>query len=375
VKLLLFLLTAISAHAESYYVNLNGSDTGNGSQATPWQTIAKVNSFSFAPGDFIYFQGGQTFNGNLSVSAAGTQSQPVTISTYGSGRAVISASFGNGISLNGCSYVLLKNINVLGPGWNLGNIWDDSRGVELYGGSSHCTISGLLVEGFHTAGIHLDQSTHDNWVYKSTAKYNARLGIWTQGINQLIDASIASYNYGDLTVTTNWSGSGIVADHASNTAIQYCEAYGNGSQQPYTGNGPVGIWCWYSDHITIENCISHDNKRGHASSDGGGFDLDGGSNYCVIKNCMSYNNAGPGYMIYDFSWMGITSDNNQIYGNVTQNDAISIFIGSVGPVLASDMIDNNIIVRTDGKAVKDYTGTYGGVTFTGNQSFQAGSLY
>ena len=51
---------------DQYYVSPAGSDSNNGTSATsPWQTIAKVNSFAFPQGSTVSFQGGQTFTGCL----------------------------------------------------------------------------------------------------------------------------------------------------------------------------------------------------------------------------------------------------------------------------------------------------------------------
>ena len=50
-----------------YYVDPDGSDANDGlSPQTAWQTIGRVNGFSFAGGDSVLFEGGSTFAGNLS---------------------------------------------------------------------------------------------------------------------------------------------------------------------------------------------------------------------------------------------------------------------------------------------------------------------
>ena len=64
-----------------YYVNTSGSDTNPGTQALPWQTINKVNSATFLPGDRIFFAGGQIFTGPLvfTSSSAGTATNPIVV--------------------------------------------------------------------------------------------------------------------------------------------------------------------------------------------------------------------------------------------------------------------------------------------------------
>lgn len=52
--------------ATTYYVANNGSDMNNGlAPATAWQTIAKVNSVSFADNDTVLFKRGHTFRGGV----------------------------------------------------------------------------------------------------------------------------------------------------------------------------------------------------------------------------------------------------------------------------------------------------------------------
>ena len=79
----LFICNAI--HAKSYYISAAGSDVNSGtSPASPWQTISKVNSFTFALNDSILFKRGNIFYGgivvrgaNLNFGAYGTGAKPI----------------------------------------------------------------------------------------------------------------------------------------------------------------------------------------------------------------------------------------------------------------------------------------------------------
>src|SRR5574340_53159 len=86
----LLLASALPASATDYYVSPSGKDTNPGtSSATAWRTIAKLNGVSFAAGDRILFEGGQTFTGTLAFDRgdAGTEAGPITVTSYGTGRA------------------------------------------------------------------------------------------------------------------------------------------------------------------------------------------------------------------------------------------------------------------------------------------------
>nr|MBA2480366.1 hypothetical protein [Planctomycetota bacterium] len=95
------LLVAVAGAAD-FYVSASGSDSNAGTSAgTAWKTIAPVNARVFSSGDRIRFQGGQTFSGRLYFDAAdaGTATNPITITSFGTGRATIDG--GNGMAFYG----------------------------------------------------------------------------------------------------------------------------------------------------------------------------------------------------------------------------------------------------------------------------------
>jgi parallel beta-helix repeat protein len=72
--------------AATYYVDPAGSDSNNGlTSSTPWKTISKVNNTLFSAGDSILLKSGAVWREQLLVYSSGAASNPVTISSYGSG--------------------------------------------------------------------------------------------------------------------------------------------------------------------------------------------------------------------------------------------------------------------------------------------------
>ncbi|MBF0595393.1 MAG: right-handed parallel beta-helix repeat-containing protein [Candidatus Omnitrophica bacterium] len=71
----------------SYYVDaLAGNDANSGmSAASPWKTLARVNRFSFQPGDHILLKKGCVWRESLTVSSSGIADFPVVVDAYGSG--------------------------------------------------------------------------------------------------------------------------------------------------------------------------------------------------------------------------------------------------------------------------------------------------
>ncbi|MFZ5448465.1 MAG: right-handed parallel beta-helix repeat-containing protein [Thermodesulfobacteriota bacterium] len=75
-----------AAGGTNYYVSPQGSDSNNGfSLESPWQSIAKVNSFHFQPGDSILFECGGMWRETLKPIYSGTSGHPITYGSYGSG--------------------------------------------------------------------------------------------------------------------------------------------------------------------------------------------------------------------------------------------------------------------------------------------------
>jgi parallel beta-helix repeat protein len=92
--LLCILLICIKANATSYYFSTSGSDANTGTtSASPFKTIAKLNTLVLNPGDSILFKCGDTLRGQVNIIYSGTASLPIIITFYGSGaKPVISGA-------------------------------------------------------------------------------------------------------------------------------------------------------------------------------------------------------------------------------------------------------------------------------------------
>ena len=103
----------------TYYVSATGSDTNPGrSPSLAWRSIGKVNSRAFSPGDKILFQAGAVFSGDLVFDSAdgGTAAGPITVRSYGTGRATISAGNGTAIMLYNTAAFEIRKLVMMGFG-------------------------------------------------------------------------------------------------------------------------------------------------------------------------------------------------------------------------------------------------------------------
>jgi hypothetical protein len=127
---------------------------------------------------------------------------------------------------------------------------------------------------------------------------------------------------------------------------------------PRIGNGPVGIWAWDSDSVTIEHCLSYRNKTSKGGEDGGGFDFDGGITNSVIQYCLSYENEGGGIGLFQYDKAG-PWENNTIRYNISINDGsvsaakAGIYIWSTNKIykLKNCKIYNNTIYNNKNAAI------------------------
>jgi hypothetical protein len=315
--------------ASCYYISTSGSDSNAGTKLSPWKTIGKINKTNFHPGDSILLEGGSHFAGTLIFDSldSGMEGKIVTIGSYGEGRAFIDCGNSEGIIVRNCSYFIIRDLVVTGSGRKSGNLTD---GVSVLN-SGNFTIDSLELSGFQHSGL-LVHKCSDVRIINVYSHNNGFAGIHVTGTtmndqakydnsNVYIGYCIAENNPGDPTVTGNHSGNGILASSVRGGKIEYSEAFNNGWDMPWTGNGPVGIWIWDCTNFTIQYCISYDNKTRAGAGDGGGFDLDGGVSNSIIQYCLSYNNQGAGYGLFEFGaakpW-----ENNTIRYNISINDAI-----------------------------------------------------
>jgi len=114
------------------------------------------------------------------------------------------------------------------------------------------------------------------------------------------------------------TGNGLFLKDVDGGVIEHCLAYNNGSLNRAT-NGPVGIWAIYSNNVVIQFNESFGNRT--QGGDGNGFDLDGGTTNSIMQYNYSHDNAGPGYLVYQFNDVyRATSSGNIVRYNISEND-------------------------------------------------------
>lgn len=341
---ILFLILPVNTFAATYYVKPNGNDNLDGrSDATAWKTIGKVNSYSFATGDDVYFKCGGTWTlssgSQLFIDWGGTSGNYATIGAYyvdgtevhgvsgnkpifDGGQTVAPATPWDGIvETNNQSYVAVENLRVIN--------------------SAGCGIFFYRCNNVSTTNCEVD------WVYLSALRY--------------LECNTTLSEYNDLTrwgmrylSENNWSG-GLNNKETMYGTVRYNvvhEGYGEGinfGSQTTVGGGhkaeynvvydarASGIYFWNVGDPDAHNVCRYNLVYGTGSSTYYRTTYDG-KYYC-----------SPGIYVCDEKTWGHHEDGYiECYGNlVAGNVSAGIYLGFSplsGGVCTDSVFYNNTIV-------------------------------
>lgn len=148
---LLMLMIGCSSPVSTFYVDSQlGNDSNQGTLKKPFKSVEKVNTLRLQAGNSVFFAGGQTFKGTLSLSGlTGTKAQPIIIGSYRNGRAILNGENGYAIRADNCSWLRLKNLVVTGNGRLAGNV---GSGIE-FRRNQYCMIDSIETSGFFWSGV------------------------------------------------------------------------------------------------------------------------------------------------------------------------------------------------------------------------------
>ncbi len=334
----------------TYYVSPLGSDSNPGTSPNQaWQTINQVNNNTYHPGDSVLFQGGQTFSGGIVLTPAdsGNSANPVTIGSYGNGRATIAspAPKVNGLyGQSGVQGIVIRDLIFQGySGTQKGAV-----GLEMLGSTSIANRSDYLriidvdVTQFGSYGIEVVTgnvgpqnvpTAQGGWNDVQIVSCNTYVN-WDTGIEVAGFPTAGSYSHTNLYIGHDFSydnrgtiyakqstGNGIQIGDVDGATIERCTAYGNGKHHySASGGGPEGIWAYQSNNVTIQYCESYDNHT-IGQFDGGGFDLDVGTTNSVVQYCYSHDNDGAGFLLGQAYGSPRVWSNNTVRYCISQNDA------------------------------------------------------
>lgn len=213
-----------------------------------------------------------SFNG----SDIGSSSKPIVIGSYGTGKATISSGNSYGVSIYNAAGFKIQDLVFKGSGRTI----NTPDGVQIYIDKATTVLSYLRIEnvevyGYLNAGISVRSwnkasGFNDVSIKNSSSHDNGRAGISFYAETTFVHTNIyVGYNKvynnsGIAEETTGSTGSGIVVGNADGAIIEDCSSYNNGWLHSNTYGGPVGIWAYASNNVTIQKNESHHNKTGNS---------------------------------------------------------------------------------------------------------------
>jgi hypothetical protein len=304
---------ASAAGGTTYYVDCSASANGSGTQSSPWNSTASVNTPTFQAGDRILFARGTTCSGSLAPHGSGASGAPITVDAYGSGALPVIAA-GSGATaafeLSDQSHWAVQNLTITGGVsygvYVTGNTADaaltdvtltnldvshatgtttvrgDSGEVYVYPRGSKETISDVVVNGV---------SAHDS---------NVGEGIFVSGAFGAFPPGTVVPSPGNTPVGQNFTvenssganvaGDGILMTMVQNGTIENSVAHGSGACAS-CGSTPSGLWEWYCQTCTLQYNESYANHT-WGSTDGGAFDIDNYNSNNTLQYNYGHNNDG-----------------------------------------------------------------------------------
>lgn len=317
----------------TYYVDAtNGNDSNKGTtKEFAWQTISKVNSFSFSDGDTVKFKRGEVWNKTV-LTLDSASAHNMTIEDYGSG----SKPFINGNSIEPIVIIkeinnlTIRNIDISGQDWRkekCSNLY-----VEKVNG---LTIDGIIGNG-HYGGNESDGKT------AITIKYCS---------GKIIIKNCHLYNWGPSEIPS--LGTDFMGLTLSNLRSGNYDIYNN------------TIHNVNADCIQIYECEAegnvHDNIIYNAGEDG--IDLKGTSNVEIYNNefyrthTFTGKGGSGGFRTHIIAHEGSSPKSSNIdinNNNFHDGDAIAIRIGHVENItISKNIFKNNLGVINIGNHSKN----------------------
>ncbi|MBP1993128.1 right-handed parallel beta-helix repeat-containing protein [Paenibacillus eucommiae] len=309
------------AAGTTYYVSSStGNDVNDGTSAgTPWQTLAKISSHTFNPGDKILLKSGDTWNESVSLRGSGTTLHPIQITSYGSGSkpnlrssapAVVSMTNEGGWIISGLDIECTTTNALTSPStanraiditYNVEGSWSNIsiEGNRIRGPGINSNSEGILISAVYPTNKHSEVAR--NIVISNNEVYN--LGWRAIGVagwdSTLSDSHKSSALFRNVKVHNNVAyqlgNQGIVIGNSNHSTIKWNVVHDAGQ---YTGAGvtwgPGGIWPIASSYVDVmfnEVYNMSDSNTGHDAS---GLNIDWSNEYINVQYNYAHDNKGNG---------------------------------------------------------------------------------
>jgi hypothetical protein len=217
-----WLVLAAPALGNTFYVSSStGSDTNPGTQAQPWQTLAKVQSATLAPGDAVAFRRGDTWTGALTLGQSGTSTHRISFYGYGtsSSRPLITGASLDCLTVNG-SFVTIDNLRASACGYAGFSVW--SHDVTFQNSKADLNAVGVRVEaGTSNVQVTKNTLTNNNVLnVNNSSSCSGAFGVLLKG-PAVVTHNTISGSFASCQTYGGWDGSGVEIFDASNAWVHH----------------------------------------------------------------------------------------------------------------------------------------------------------
>lgn len=329
---------AAPALAKETYLDCSATTAGEGSKASPFNSLGEVNSIIFHAGDSLNVKAGTTCKGTLSPKGSGTKLNPIVLTSYGSGPLPIIDAGGaqEAVSLFNQDYWDISRLALRNPASTIGlrrgiaATADDNtihRGLYIHdisvydvaGQTNKATHSndfigsaGILVNGTTGTSRYDDVQVYNNSVVDcGGGGIKVRVGqMNNRGKNTHIWGNHVSYVGGDG-VVLSYGEAPLIEDNVAGWL-----GYG---KYPYTGGNFAGIWVLGCYDAVMRFNVVHNSLMSAIDSEA--FDCDwGNEGTCTVEYNYSHDNAGGIFLNCDGCGTQPMYPKQVVRYNVFQND-------------------------------------------------------
>jgi chitodextrinase len=373
---------AFAANTTYYVDSAAGSDSNSGtSQNSPWQSLNKVNSVVFQPGDTILFKSGSAWTGTLAPQGSGNAAARITFDKYGSGANPIIN--GNGaeeaVKLYNVQYVTVQNLELTNDSATVAK-----RHGILVAGQGVGTLNGIYLRNLNIHNVKgISDRSASPGMYDNAAIYVTTWdGATGSAISNFNDIRIENNNIHDISTigmyfngtSTQWNDTISFSTWNTNVAIRNNVINRTGADLIVVGygNNPViennagydagingthyqwiaGMWSWATKSPVFQyNEVARTHYQYKPESDSAAFDVDVHTyGTHIFQYNYSHNNAG-GFMM---TTSDHTIDQMIVRYNISQNDdhsgnwndqTFNIFENNAA-------VYNNTFFNNDGEGIK-----------------------
>jgi parallel beta-helix repeat protein len=303
--------------AATYYVAQGGSDSNEGSESQPFETI-RYGISQLHAGDTLYIRGGSyaEFVDNISYTIpSGTSfADPVTIAAYPGETVTL-----NRVRVTSAQYVIFKDLII--------DVTGQPEGISIVNGDdtatrdNHIRFQNVEIknwEGFDAAGVFLYSNYNEflNCKVHDGSVAGRAHGFYIGGSHNLVDGCEIYNNV----------GYGIQLYNANNTTLVHDNILRNNRVHNNGGSSNQG-------GITInhgDDNIAHDNIV--CNNDGESFGVSTADNTQIYNNII-YNNSPGGLHIES------NGDNTLVMNNTFVLDLDGIVDRGIGTIFADNVCD------------------------------------